>query len=177
MRWTLHGERSLYGSPWMDLRLADVELPDGRRFEHHLLRVRPAAGVIALDGAGRALLIWRHRFITDQWGWEMPGGRVEEGEDPAEAAARELLEETGYRAGPLSPLLAVRPSPGVHDGVHHIFRAEGAKRVGEPTDVEAERVEWVALERVPELAARGEIGSGSTLAGLLYLLSRGEGTA
>ncbi|HEU5025923.1 MAG TPA: NUDIX hydrolase [Spirillospora sp.] len=172
MRWTVHGERSIYDSPWMDVRLADVELPDGRRFDHHLVRVRPAAGVAAVDGAGRVLLIWRHRFITGAWGWEIPGGRVEDGEDPAESAARELVEETGYRAGPLEHLLAVRPSPGLHDGVHHVFRADGAERVGEPTDVEAERIEWVPLSSVPELAARGEIGSGSTLSGLLFLYAR-----
>jgi len=45
MRWTVHGERSLYESPWMRVRLADVELPDGRRIDHHLLRVQPAAGI------------------------------------------------------------------------------------------------------------------------------------
>jgi 8-oxo-dGTP pyrophosphatase MutT (NUDIX family) len=172
MRWTVHGERSIYDSPWMDVRLADVELPDGRRFDHHLVRVRPAAGVAAVDGAGRVLLIWRHRFITGAWGWEVPGGRVEDGEDPAESAARELVEETGYRAGPLEHVLAVRPSPGLHDGIHHIFRADGAERIGEPTDVEAERIEWVPLSSVPELAARGEIGSGSTLSGLLFLYAR-----
>jgi 8-oxo-dGTP pyrophosphatase MutT (NUDIX family) len=172
MRWTVHGERSIYDSPWMDVRLADVELPDGRRFDHHLVRVRPAAGVAAVDGAGRVLLIWRHRFITGAWGWEVPGGRVEDGEDPPESAARELVEETGYRAGPLEHVLAVRPSPGLHDGIHHIFRADGAERIGEPTDVEAERIEWVPLSSVPELAARGEIGSGSTLSGLLFLYAR-----
>ncbi|MFB4296873.1 NUDIX hydrolase [Actinomadura sp. NTSP31] len=172
MRWTVHGERSIYDSPWMDVRLADVELPDGRRFDHHLVRVRPAAGVAALDGAGRVLLIWRHRFITGAWGWEIPGGRVEDGEDPAESAARELVEETGYRAGPLEHVLAVRPSPGLHDGIHHVFRADGAERIGEPTDVEAERIEWVPLASVPDLAARGEIGSGATLSGLLFLYAR-----
>ncbi|MFA1550182.1 NUDIX hydrolase [Actinomadura chokoriensis] len=173
MRWTVHGERSVYDSPWMDVRLADVELPDGRRFDHHLLRLRPAAGVAAVDGDRRVLLIWRHRFIVDRWGWEIPGGRVEPGEDPGEAAARELVEETGYRAGPLRHLLDVRPSPGVHDGVHHIYRAGGAERIGEPTDVEAERIEWVPLASVPALAARGEIGSASSLSGLLYLLNAG----
>lgn len=170
MRWRLHGERYVYRSPWMNLCLADVELPDGRRFDHHLVRVRDAAGVVAVDDRDRALLIWRHRFITDQWGWEIPGGRVEDGEDPAEAAARELREETGWRPGPLRHLFDVPASPGLHDGVHHLYRADGAAHEGDPTDVEAERIEWVPLEAVPDLAARGQIGSSSSLAALLYLL-------
>ncbi|MCW2912649.1 MAG: hydrolase [Actinomycetia bacterium] len=175
MRWTLHGERAVYSSPWLDVHLADVELPDGRRFDHHLVRIRPAAGALAVDGQGRVLLIWRHRFIPDAWGWELPGGRVEAGEEPAEAAAREVLEETGWRPGPLTHLLDVRPSPGLTDGVHHIFRAEGAVHIGPPTDVEAERVEWVPVASAPELIARGEIVSSSTMAGLLYLMTTGCG--
>ena len=156
------------------MHLADVELPDGRRFDHHLVRVRASAGVAAVDDLGRVLLIWRHRFIPDTWGWEIPGGRVEPGEEAAEAAAREVLEETGWRPGPLHHLLDARPSPGLTDGVHHIFRAEGATLVGAPTDVEAERIEWVPLNATPELIARGEIGSASTMCALLYLVATGS---
>lgn len=173
MRWKLHGERAVYSSPWLDVKLADVELPDGRRFDHHLVRLRPAAGAFCVDDQQRVLLIWRHRFIPDTWGWELPGGRIEAGEEPAEAAAREVLEETGWRPGPLTHLLDVRPSPGLTDGVHHIFRADGASHVGPPTDVEAERVEWVPIASAPALIGRGEIVSSSTMTGLLYLMTTG----
>ena len=81
MRWTIHGERSLYDSEWVKLHLADVELPDGKRFEHHLIRApMPATGVVVRDGTRGVLLLWRHRFITDTWGWEIPAGMVEQGE-------------------------------------------------------------------------------------------------
>jgi 8-oxo-dGTP pyrophosphatase MutT (NUDIX family) len=173
MRWKLHGERAVYSSPWLDVKLADVELPDGRRFDHHLVRLRPAAGAFCVDDQQRVLLIWRHRFIPDTWGWELPGGRIEAGEEPAEAAAREVLEETGWRPGPLTHLLDVRPSPGLTDGVHHIFRADGASHVGPPTDVEAERIEWVPIASALALIARGEIVSSSTMTGLLYLMTTG----
>jgi 8-oxo-dGTP pyrophosphatase MutT (NUDIX family) len=173
MRWTLHGERAVYSSPWLNVHLADIELPDGRRFDHHLVRVRPAAGAFCLDEQDRVLLIWRHRFIPDAWGWEVPGGRVEEGEEPAQTAAREVLEETGWRPGPMRHLLDVRPSPGLTDGVQHIFLAQGAVRIGEPTDVEAERVEWVPLADAAELVGGGHVVSASTMAGLLYLMSAG----
>lgn len=70
---------------------------------------------------------------------------------------------------------SIYASPGVTDGVHHIFHAAGAERIGEPTDVEAERVEWVPLASVPGLIARGEISQASTVAALLYLTSMGCG--
>ena len=100
MRWTVHGERSLYESDWMCLRLVDVELPGGRRFEHHVLRTPAhAAGVVVHDPDRGVLLLWRHRFITDEWGWEIPAGRIDDGE-AVEAAARPR-SRGGDRAGGL----------------------------------------------------------------------------
>jgi 8-oxo-dGTP pyrophosphatase MutT (NUDIX family) len=46
--------------------------------------------------------MWRHRFTTDSWAWELPMGLVEESESPEGAAAREVLEETGWRPGPIA---------------------------------------------------------------------------
>jgi 8-oxo-dGTP pyrophosphatase MutT (NUDIX family) len=83
-----------YSDTWIDLRVADVELPDGRHLEHRLFRLPPSAGAVAVGGQHRALLIWRHRFITGRWGWEVPMGRVNPGETPGQAAAREVEEES-----------------------------------------------------------------------------------
>jgi 8-oxo-dGTP pyrophosphatase MutT (NUDIX family) len=65
----------------------DVELPDGERFWHHMVRLHRAAMMVLLDDQDRALLLWRHRFVQDLWGWELPGGLIDEGEEPAETAA------------------------------------------------------------------------------------------
>ncbi|NYH55128.1 8-oxo-dGTP pyrophosphatase MutT (NUDIX family) [Nocardiopsis arvandica] len=170
MRWTVHSEKSLYTDPWIDVRAADVELPDGHRFDHRLVRRPPGAGAVVRDGQGRVLLLWRHRFITDTWGYEIPMGGVHPGESPEQAAAREVREETGWRPGPLRPLLYTQPSSGLMDSEHHVFTAEGAQRIGEPEDAwESERVEWVALERVPALARERRLVSGTSLSALLYL--------
>lgn len=170
MRWTVHGERPVYTDPWVNLRLVDVELPDGHRFDHHAVRVRPSAGTVVVSG-GQVLLLWRHRFITDTWAYEIPAGKIEPGESPEQAAAREAEEETGRRPGALRPLLYVQPTPGVSDSEHHVFRADGAVRVGAPTDSsEAERVTWVPLSGVRDLIDNRQIVSGSTMASLLYIL-------
>jgi len=172
MRWKVHGERSLYESEWVNLRLVDVELPDGSRFEHHVVRTPyEAAGVVVADPTRGVLLLWRHRFITDTWGWEVPAGHVEAGESPEVAAAREVLEETGWRPGPLRHLVTYNPMNGLADKRFHLFVAEGATHVGEPADVnEAERVEWVPLDEVRRLARAGELRDGLSLTAVLYAL-------
>ena len=173
MEWTVHGRRTLYESPWVSLDLVDVELPDGRRFEQHVVRMaRPVAAVVAVDDRDRVLLMWRHRLTTGTWAYEIPAGRIEEGESAEEAAVRETEEETGWRPGPLEPLVVSQPSNGSVDSRHHLFRAYGAEYVGPPTDVtEAERIEWVPLGSVRDLIARGKVVNGTTLVGLLHVLS------
>jgi 8-oxo-dGTP pyrophosphatase MutT (NUDIX family) len=172
MRWTTHSEKPLYTDDWLDIRLADVELPGGRHLEHRLIRTPPGAGCVAVKD-GRVLLLWRHRFITDTWGWEIPIGKIDPGEDPAKAAARETEEETGWRPDGLTPLLRVQPTPGISDSEHHIYLADSAERTGPPEDdFESERVSWVPLTEVPGLINRGDISSGTTLAALLYALVR-----
>jgi 8-oxo-dGTP pyrophosphatase MutT (NUDIX family) len=171
-RWTVHGERSLYDSDWMNLRLVDVELPDGTRFEHHVLRMpREASAAVVYDPERGVLLLWRHRFITDSWSWELPGGRVDDGESPEQSAARETREETGWRPGPLRPIGAYHPATGSVDQRFHLFFAEGATFEAEPDDRnEAERIEWVPVERVRELIRAGEVNDGYSLTGLLWAL-------
>jgi 8-oxo-dGTP pyrophosphatase MutT (NUDIX family) len=173
MRWTIHGERPVYDSEWVRLMLADVELPGGIRFDHHVVRFpQGAAGVVMRDPERGVLLLWRHRFITDTWGWEIPAGRIEPGETPEQAAAREAVEESGWRPGPLTRLGAYAPSNGVSDQVFHLFAAEGATPVGEPVDAhEAERIEWVPTDKARRLIAEGQVRDGLSLTALLWVLA------
>jgi ADP-ribose diphosphatase len=171
MQWKIGGERQLYVDDWLDVRAADVELPDGRHLEHRLVRTNPGAGAVAINRDQQVLLLWRHRFITDTWGWEIPIGRIEAGESPADAAAREFEEETGWRPGQLRPLICVRPTPGLSTSVHHIYRADEATYIGKADECESDRVAWVPLAESRALIGKAEITSGTTIAALLYLLS------
>jgi 8-oxo-dGTP pyrophosphatase MutT (NUDIX family) len=176
VEWTQHGERSVYDSDWVRVVLVDVELPDGRRFEHHAVRLpRKAAGAVVHDAERGVLLLWRHRFITDTWGWEIPAGRIEDGETPEQAAAREALEETGWRPGPLRPLLGYHPSNGLTDQRFHVFLADGATHVGDPVDAhEAERVEWVPVAALRAQMQAGRVGDGMSVTALSYALAFGH---
>ena len=73
-RWKTFGERVIYDNPWVWLGRVDVEPPDGERSWHHLVRLHRAAMMALLDEQDRVLLLWRHRFVQDRWGWELPGG-------------------------------------------------------------------------------------------------------
>ncbi len=175
VRWTVHGERSLYESEWVNLRVVDVELPGGERFGHHVVRAPlPAVGTVIVDDDRGVLLLWRHRFITDTWGWEIPAGRAEHGEELAAAAGREALEETGWRPQSLAPLFAYYPSNGLSDQTFHLFLAEGATEIGAPVDAhEADRVVWLDAHEVVAAVRAGEVLDGMSLTALCWCLAFG----
>lgn len=173
MKWTVHGERLIYDSEWVRLALTDVEIPGERRFEHHVVRMpAQAAGTVVHDPEHGVLLLWRHRFTTDTWGWEVPAGRIDPGETPEQAAAREAFEETGWRAGPLTHLTTYFPHNGSSDATFHLFAAAGATHVGDPSDPsESERIEWVDPSRLRDEIRAGRVGDGLSLTALLWWLT------
>jgi 8-oxo-dGTP pyrophosphatase MutT (NUDIX family) len=171
--WRVFGERPIYEGPWVWLGEVDVELPGGERIWHHVIRLSRAAVMALLDDQERVLLLWRHRFIPDRWGWELPSGLAEADEDLADTAARELEEETGYRAGRLEHLVTFQPMAEAVDCEHAVFTGRDPVHIGKPTSLsESERAEWVPLASVPELIAAGKIWNGGSVVGLLHLLAK-----
>jgi 8-oxo-dGTP pyrophosphatase MutT (NUDIX family) len=170
--WTAHGERSIYESDWMSLRMVDVETPSGKRFDHHVLRMpNDAAGTLVVVNDA-VLLIWRHRFVTDSWGWEIPAGRIDPGESIADAAVRECLEETGWEPGRTESFMSWCPANGSIDLRFSVVRATEAVHRGEPSDQdEAAKIEWVPLGDIPALVRAGEIGDGLSVVALLAELA------
>src|SRR5262249_39680402 len=106
---------------------------------------------------------------------EIPGGRVDKGESPEQAAARETLEETGWRPGPLRHLTTYHPNNGQTDLKFHVFFAAGAEHIGAPSDpYESERIEWVPVDDVRRLVAAHEVHDGLALTGLLWWMALGS---
>lgn len=173
MKWIVHGERVIYDSPWVRLALTDIEIPGGARFDHHVIRMpAEAAGTVVHDPVRGVLLLWRHRFTTDTWGWEVPAGRVDEGETPEQTATREALEETGWRPGPVRHLTTYFPHNGTSDATFHLYVAEGAEHEGPPSDPsESERVEWVPVATLREEIRAGRVQDGLSLTALLWWLT------
>ena len=170
--WVVHGSRTVYTSPWVELDLVEVEPPGRSPYEHHLIKLAPVAATVVLQDDA-VLMLWRHRFATDTWNWEIPSGIAEPGEHPEDAAAREVEEETGWRPGPLEPLAYNQPIGGMSNAEHHVFLARSAVHMGEPIDThEADRIEWVPLRNIQRMIDAREIVAGVALTGLLQLLAR-----
>lgn len=179
-KWQTFGEKTIYDNRWVRLGLVDVGAPNGERWDYHVVHLGRIAVALIVDSRDRALMLWRYRFVTEQWGYELLGGLVDGEEDAAATAAREAEEESGWRpVGEPERLVSFEPLPGQVTAPVDVFLWRGAERIGEPTDTEeVGRVEWVPLSRVAELAQRQELlGSGTLVALLYYLASRGGTTA
>ncbi len=169
--WRVLRRKAIYQSPWINLYQDPVQLPDGTIIEdHHVVDYpRHAAGVIPLGGDGRVLLIDHYRFITQTRGWEIPSGRIEEGETPEQAAARELIEEAGYAASTLQKLGRYFPSNGSSNQVFHIFVARGLLATG--GDIDANEVldrRWFRPDEVRQLLVQNAVLDGLSLTALLW---------
>ncbi|MGH3570818.1 MAG: NUDIX domain-containing protein [Pseudonocardiaceae bacterium] len=177
--WQTFGEKTIYDNRWVQLRLVDVKAPNGERWDYHVVHLGRIAVALIVDNRDRALMLWRYRFVTDQWGYELLGGLVDEGEDAAATAAREAEEESGWRpVGEPERLVSFEPLPGQVTAPVDVYLWRGAERIGEATDTEETgRVEWVALSRVPELVERQELLGSGTLVALLYYLASSGGAA
>jgi 8-oxo-dGTP pyrophosphatase MutT (NUDIX family) len=172
LRTKVFGERALYESPWVRLTLVDIEPPDGNRFEHHVVRLFRVAIALVVNDRDEVLMLWRHRFVADAWGWELPGGIIDAKEDGGVCAAREVEEETGWRPGTMTHLITYQPMIGMVDSPHELCVGRGATLVGEPTDQEeAGRVAWIPMASVLGMISRNEIIGSGSLVGLLHVLA------
>nr|WP_042195712.1 NUDIX hydrolase [Kibdelosporangium sp. MJ126-NF4]CEL22176.1 Nudix hydrolase family protein [Kibdelosporangium sp. MJ126-NF4]CTQ92957.1 Nudix hydrolase family protein [Kibdelosporangium sp. MJ126-NF4] len=172
--WQVFGERTVYDNRWVRLGLVDVQAPNGERMDYHVVNLDRVAIAMVVDDQDRVLMLWRHRFPTDQWGYELLGGLVEEGEDPAVTAARETREESGWQpVGEPEYLIGFEPMPGQVRAPVDVYLWRAAEQVGEPTDTEeVGRVEWVPLSRIPELARQKKILGAGALVPLMYYIGR-----
>ncbi|MDQ6771637.1 MAG: NUDIX hydrolase [Candidatus Dormibacteraeota bacterium] len=164
-------ERKVDDTRRAQVSIAEVELPDGVRFEQWVLRLPAGAVVVVLDAQDRVLMLRRHRFVPDRWVWELPGGYVDEGEDPKVTASREVEEETGWRPGPLRQLLSFQPMPSVLDGETHLFLARDAQHASEPDVNEPGEVAWIPIDSALGMIERQEILGSASVIGILHVLA------
>ena len=148
---------------------------DGRSVQREVIRHPGAVVILPILGDGRVCLIRNYRVAVGQWLLELPAGTLEPGEPPAETAARELVEETGYRAGRLEPLCSLLMSPGILLERMYVFVAsdlqEGAT-AREPGELITNQL--VTQGELDELLRTRQIEDAKTIATWLYYQRYGK---
>jgi ADP-ribose pyrophosphatase len=154
----------------------EVVEPNGVRARRDVVRHQGSVVVMAADTAGRnrrVLLIRQYRYAPNETLWEIPAGRIDDGEQPLEAAKRELTEETGYTAQKWKRALSFYPSPGFMSEIMHVFLAQDLAS-GKATPEEDERIakRFFPVSAVLKMINSGKIRDGKTIAGVLWLAQK-----
>ena len=167
--------KQVYKGRVVDLRLETVRLPNGATVELELIRHPGAAAIVPMRENGAVLLVRQYRHSVGGYILEIPAGKLDPGEDPRDCAARELEEETGFRASSLVSLITFLTTPGFTDEVIHLFQATGLtpgkQNLGRDEVLD---VVELPLERAIAQIGEGTIRDGKTIVGLqaVYLQKR-----
>ncbi len=151
------------------VRRDEVLEPGGVRAIREVITHPGSVVVLPILPDGRILLIQQYRYATRQYLWELVAGRIDSGESVRQAAARELIEETGYRAKGFRVFLDVFPTPGFLEERMYILLAENLT-AGEAQPEEDERITAKAFTRadLEEMIRKNVLRDAKTIAGLLY---------
>jgi ADP-ribose pyrophosphatase len=169
--WRKLRSESVLRTPYYGVSLDRLRHPHGHEVDYYVIEhPRQATGVIAVDEAGRVLMVQQWRHPVQRLLWSLPAGGMEEGETPESAIRRELREETGYAADQLEPLYAYHPNPATANEMFHLFVAKGVREISQRLPGEIHDVRWFERREIEAMLDRGEVMDGLTLVGLLVWL-------
>ena len=159
--------RNIYTGKVITLNVDTVQLPNGVTIDLETIRHPGAAAVVPVKEDGTVVLIRQFRHAAGGFIYEIPAGKLHQGEDPLECASRELEEEVGYRAASFELLSSIFTAPGFADEVIHIYKATGLTKGQQHLDRDEvlEIVEMPLTEAI-QMIQDGTIRDGKTIVGL-----------
>ncbi len=150
------------------VRHRSCKVSDGRKSDWYVIDTRDFVNVVALTPHSELVLVRQFRHGTGTFSWEIPGGMVDEGEDPLRAGVRELREETGFEGTEAGVFAKCDPNPAIMNNRCHYVLVRDAVPVGglEWDEHEEMEIRLMPMEEVWAAAARGEFTHSLTLAAL-----------
>jgi 8-oxo-dGTP pyrophosphatase MutT (NUDIX family) len=168
--WTTLSQEDIYENPWIKLEEHQVINPGGGKGIYGKVHYKNTAiGIIPLDEHNNTWLVGQHRYVLNEWSWEIPEGGGPAGVSILDSAKRELLEETGLSAKHWKEILRAHLSNSVSDEVGYIFVAQGLSE-GEHKreDTEADMNVWkLPFQEALEMVMQGKITDGLSVMGIL----------
>ena len=165
--------KEVYRGPVFWVTTDEVLEPTGVRVRRDVVRHSGSVVVLAVEdgqGAPRILLERQYRHAARSFLYELPAGRIDEGENELKAARRELLEETGYSARSWKRVLRFWASPGFVAEAMSIYLATGLKPgAAQPEDDEVIEIQFTPLKKAVTMVRKGIIQDAKTIAGVLWL--------
>src|SRR5215831_12869530 len=162
----------VYEGRLFGVRRDEVVEPNGVQAKREVITHPGSVVVLPVLSDGRIVMVRQYRYATRQYLWELVAGRKEPEETPQKGAARELLEETGYRAKKLKVFLEFFPTPGFLEEKMWLLLAEGLT-AGEAQPEEDEKLDVKAYteKQLRSMIKNGELKDAKSIAGILYYLT------
>jgi ADP-ribose pyrophosphatase len=170
--WRIRDSEVAHKNPYFSVLRQHVEVAGSNDRTYYTIAFpRPAVGVLATRAAD-ILLIRQYRFIVDEYVWAIPSGGTDASETPAEAAARELREETGYTAAKISPFMNCYASYGCSNQRFEIFLAEELSQAAGFDTAEVLEIRWFTRNEAVEMVEANAIVDNLSLSPILLFLLR-----
>jgi len=159
--------KNIYNGVIIDLDVETVELPNKHVMDMEIVRHPGGSAVVAINSEGEICLLKQYRHVMKDWVWEIPAGKIDDNEDPAVTAIRELKEEAGVSAGDWESLGSFISSPGVFSEVVYLYQATNLVYQGceqEPGEI-MER-HWLGLDQAYAWVLDNTIRDGKSIAAI-----------
>jgi ADP-ribose pyrophosphatase len=166
--------RLLHEGKSFSFKTDQVELPNGRMTTRDIVDHPGAVAIVPVLDGSRIVMVKQFRYAVGKELFEIPAGTLERGEEPDACAARELREETGYKAKSIVRLLSCYMAPGYSNEVIHLYVATGLEKGEKETEEDEEiAVEAVGFDETLKMIEENEIEDAKTIVGVLSYLTRG----
>lgn len=174
-KWKLLSSAYICKEPWATLRRDTCELPDGRINDHYYVLEYPDwVNMIGITEQNELLVIKQYRHGAGIIALEIPAGTTEAGEDPKNAAVREMLEETGYQFDQIEEIAALYANPATSGNITYTYLMTGGKKVQEQDLDEHEEIEVyrIPLEEAKRMLLDNKFNQALHASALFYAFNK-----